>query len=138
MSFGRSVLVLVLLFRVGMVQADEQPQFVRAVEGIAEFRLSNGLQVLLFPDVSSPKVTVNLTVFVGSRHEGYGEAGMAHLLEHMVFKGTPTHKDIPAMLQERGADFNGTTWLDRTNYYETMPAGDENLEFALKLEVRML
>jgi zinc protease len=107
---------------------------VRAVEGIAEFQLENGLQVLLFPDVSRPTVTVNLTVFVGSRHEGYGEAGMAHLLEHMVFKGTPTHTDIPAMLKQRGAQFNGTTSLDRTNYYETMPSSDDNMEFALKLE----
>ena len=115
------------------LQADElQP--LREVEGISEYRLENGLQVLLFPDVSSPKVTVNLTIFVGSRHEGYGEAGMAHLLEHMLFKGTPWYPDIPAELQKRGADFNGTTWLDRTNYFETLPAGDESLEFALKME----
>ena len=52
---------------------------------------------------------MNLTVFVGSRHEGYGEAGMAHLLEHMVFKGTPSHPNIPQALQGRGAQFNGTT-----------------------------
>eukprot|EP00913_Durusdinium_trenchii_P028347 g26575.t1 len=90
--------------------------------------------VLLFPDASKPIVTVNLTIFVGSRHEGYGEAGMAHLLEHMLFKGTPTHKDIPKMLQDRGAEFNGTTWLDRTNYYETMPSQGDNMEFAIKLE----
>lgn len=114
--------------------AADEPQFVRDVEGIIEFRLSNGLQVLLFPDESSPKVTVNLTVFVGSRHEGYGEAGMAHLLEHMVFKGTPTRPDIPALLKKAGADFNGTTWLDRTNYYETMPGTDENLELAIAME----
>lgn len=111
---------------------DLQP--LRTVEGITEYRLENGLQVLLFPDVSSPKVTVNLTVFVGSRHEGYGEAGMAHLLEHMLFKGTPSIANIPAELKQRGADFNGTTWLDRTNYFETLPAGDENLEFAIRLE----
>lgn len=110
------------------------PQFLRSVEGIAEFQLDNGLQVLLFPDASRPTVTVNLTIFVGSRHEGYGEAGMAHLLEHMVFKGTPTHPNIPAALTERGAQFNGTTWLDRTNYYETMNASEENLEFAIRME----
>ena len=115
------------------VSADE-PAVLRSVEGISEYRLENGLQVLLFPDNSSPKVTVNLTIFAGSRHEGYGEAGMAHLLEHMVFKGTPTFPQIPAELKKRGADFNGTTWLDRTNYYETLPAGDENLEFALQME----
>ncbi|HRF00182.1 MAG TPA: pitrilysin family protein [Pirellulaceae bacterium] len=104
------------------------------VEGITAYRLENGLQILLFPDSSKPTVTVNLTIFVGSRHEGYGEAGMAHLLEHMLFKGTPSHPNIPKVLQDRGADFNGTTWVDRTNYYETLPASDENLEFALRLE----
>ncbi|MFN0054913.1 MAG: M16 family metallopeptidase [Planctomycetales bacterium] len=105
-----------------------------SVEGISEYRLANGLKVLLFPDPSKPTVTVNLTVFVGSRHEGYGETGMAHLLEHMVFKGTPTHQAIPKLLQDRGAVFNGTTSNDRTNYFETLPASDENLEFALTLE----
>src|SRR5207244_3267192 len=88
----------------------------------------------LFPDPSRPTVTVNLTVFVGSRHEGYGEAGMAHLLEHMLFKGTPTNPHVPKALQERGARFNGTTWVDRTNYFETLPAKDDNLEFAIRLE----
>jgi zinc protease len=111
-----------------------EPKQVVSIEGITEYRLENGLQLLLFPDPSRPTVTVNLTIFVGSRHEGYGEAGMAHLLEHMVFKGTPTHPDVPKSLQERGARFNGTTWVDRTNYYETMPASDENLEFAIRLE----
>jgi len=121
-----------------LTAAEGEPALIRSVEGISEFHLDNGMKVLLFPDKSSPKVTVNLTVFVGSRHEGYGEAGMAHLLEHMVFKGTPTHQNIPKSLQERGAEFNGTTWLDRTNYYETLPASDENLEFALKLEADRL
>ncbi|MEO2035874.1 MAG: pitrilysin family protein, partial [Planctomycetaceae bacterium] len=110
------------------------PQPVRSIEGITEYQLENGLQILLLPDVSRPTVTVNLTVLVGSRNEGYGEAGMAHLLEHMLFRGTPTHDDIPRLLKERGAEFNGTTWLDRTNYYETMPASEKNLEFALALE----
>ncbi|MCA9085779.1 MAG: insulinase family protein [Planctomycetaceae bacterium] len=115
--------------------ADEKmPQQIRSIEGITEYALENGLKVLLFPDVSRPTVTVNLTVLVGSRHEGYGEAGMAHLLEHMLFKGTPTHPEIPRVLKERGATFNGTTWYDRTNYYEKLPASDDNLEFAIRLE----
>ena len=109
-------------------------KYVTSVEGITEFQLENGLKILLFPDPSAPKVTVNLTVFVGSRHEGYGETGMAHLLEHMVFKGTPNHPKPPKTLKDLGASFNGTTWLDRTNYYETMPASDENLEAAIRLE----
>ncbi|MFV0444789.1 MAG: M16 family metallopeptidase [Planctomycetaceae bacterium] len=110
------------------------PEEITSVEGITEYKLDNGLKVLLFPDPSKPRVTVNLTVFVGSRHEGYGEAGMAHLLEHMLFKGTPDHPQVPKVLKEHGADFNGTTWLDRTNYYETLPASPENLEFAIRLE----
>jgi zinc protease len=110
---------------------------VTTVEGITEYKLANGLRVLLFPDASKPLVTVNLTHFVGSRHEGYGEAGMAHLLEHMLFKGCrafPGSTAIPKALRDHGATFNGTTWVDRTNYYETMPASDANLEFALRLE----
>ena len=107
---------------------------VTSVEGITEYRLNNGLRVLLFPDPSQAKVTVNVTYFVGSRHEGYGEAGMAHLLEHMVFKGTEQRPDIWKALNDRGAKFNGTTWTDRTNYYETLPASDDNLEFAIAME----
>lgn len=127
--------VLVLLLP-GVLHAE--PKKVTTVEGITEYQLDNGLKVLLFPDPSRPTVTVNLTVFVGSRHEGYGETGMAHLLEHMLFKGTPTHPNIPKALADRGARFNGTTWVDRTNYWETLPASDENLEFAIRLEADRL
>lgn len=104
------------------------------VEGITEYQLKNGLKVLLFPDQSKPTITVNITYLVGSRHEGYGETGMAHLLEHMVFKGTPKHPNIPQELTEHGARPNGTTWYDRTNYYETFNASEENLKWALDLE----
>ena len=127
-----------ILMMVGSSVVGGPPKEVATVEGIAEYRLDNGVRLLLFPDGSRPTVTVNLTVFVGSRHEGAGEGGMAHLLEHMVFKGTPTHKNIPALLQERGARFNGTTNSDRTNYYETLPADGENLEIALRLEADRL
>ncbi|TWU15386.1 Protease 3 precursor [Allorhodopirellula heiligendammensis] len=114
------------------------PKLLRSVEGISQYELDNGVQILLFPDESKEVVTVNMTVFVGSRHEGYGEAGMAHLLEHMLFKGTPTHPTVPKSLTERGARFNGTTWMDRTNYYETLPASEDNLEFAVNLEADRL
>ena len=107
---------------------------VRSVEGITEYRLDNGLTVLLFPDPTQSTLTVNITYLVGSRHEGYGETGMAHLLEHMLFKGTPTHRNVLKLLGERGAQANGTTWLDRTNYYETLPASQENLDWTLALE----
>ncbi|CAN5878460.1 pitrilysin family protein [soil metagenome] len=105
-----------------------------SVEGITEYTMDNGLRVLLFPDASSPRTTVNITYLVGSRHEAYGETGMAHLLEHLVFKGTPRHPNIPQELTERGASPNGTTWFDRTNYFETFTASDDNLEWALDLE----
>jgi zinc protease len=139
-KFRTGILIPALL---GVMQMPEvhaaDPVKTSSVEGITEYRLDNGFRFLLFPDQSKPLVTVNLTVFVGSRHEGYGETGMAHLLEHMLFKGTPTHPNVPKALRDHGARFDGTTWVDRTNYYETMPASDVNLEFGIKLEAdRML
>lgn len=110
------------------------PQKVTTVEGITEYRLQNGLRVLLFPDQSKQTITVNITYMVGSKHENYGETGMAHLLEHLVFKGTPKHPNIPQELTEHGASPNGTTWYDRTNYFETFNATEENLKWALDLE----
>ena len=95
---------------------------VTSVEGITEYELDNGLRVLLFPDPSRPQITVNITYMVGSRHEAYGETGMAHLLEHLLFQGTPAHPDITQELSERGAQPNVTTNLDRTNYFEIFPA----------------
>ncbi|HEX4772868.1 MAG TPA: pitrilysin family protein [Bryobacteraceae bacterium] len=110
-----------------------------SVEGITEYHLSNGLRVLLFPDPTKTTTTVNITYLVGSRNEGYGETGMAHLLEHMLFKGTPAHQNIPQELTEHGARPNGTTWFDRTNYFETFNGTDTNLDWALNLEAdRML
>lgn len=107
---------------------------VRMVEGITEYRLDNGLQVLLFPDSTQSTVTVNITYLVGSRLEGYGETGMAHLLEHMMFKGSPRHRNVLKLVEERGGWLNGSTYFDRTNYFETLPASAENLDWALDLE----
>ena len=114
--------------------APAAPSKVTTVEGITEYHLGNGLRVLLYPDLTKPTVLVNVTYLVGSRVEGYGETGMAHLLEHMLFKGTPSRPDIWKLLQSRGANFNGSTWWDRTNYFEELPASPESLEFALALE----
>jgi zinc protease len=127
---------LVLLIQVAY--SAEAPRKVASVEGITEYQFDNGLRLLLFPDKSQSKVTVNMTVLVGSRQEGYGETGMAHLLEHMVFKGTPRHPQIPKALQEHGAQFNGSTSSDRVNYFETLNATEENLDFALDLEADRL
>ncbi|HMG57184.1 MAG TPA: pitrilysin family protein [Kofleriaceae bacterium] len=110
-----------------------------AVEGITEYVLGNGMHVLLFPDASKDTFTVNLTYLVGSRMEGYGETGMAHLLEHMLFKGSPRHPKIWEELEHRGAANNASTWFDRTNYFETLSAKADNLGWALELEAdRML
>jgi zinc protease len=115
-------------------QAAPRLEPVTEVEGISEYRLPNGLKVLLFPDPSVATITVNVTYRVGSRHEGPGEGGMAHLLEHMVFKGTPGIPDLKGALGDRGAQWNGTTNVDRTNYFESFPASADNLDFVLKLE----
>jgi zinc protease len=104
---------------------------VTSVEGITEYRLANGMQVLLVPDPSKPTTTVNVTYKVGSRHENYGETGMAHLLEHLKFKGTPTTRDVWAEFTKRGFRANGTTGFDRTNYFASFSANDDNLRWYL-------
>jgi zinc protease len=135
---GRLTTLLVVLVAVSGMRAADTPQKVATVEGVTEYRLANGARVLLFSENARPTITVNMTVLVGSRHEGYGETGMAHLLEHMVFKGTPTFPNVPKELRDHGANFNGTTNVDRTNYFETLPATDENLDFAIHLEADRL
>jgi len=104
------------------------------VEGVSEYRLANGLRVVLFPDETKPTTTVNVTYIVGSRMENYGETGMAHLLEHMLFKGTPSIKSVFSELSRRGAEFNGNTSYDRTTYFETFTASQPNLDWTLKME----
>lgn len=133
---GAGLTLSATLLLAGSLPAQQAPAATKgpSVEGITEYSLPNGLRVLLFPDQSKPTTTVNITYLVGSRHESYGETGMAHLLEHLVFKGTPRHPNIPQELTEHGASPNGTTWLDRTNYFETFSATDTNLVWALDLE----
>lgn len=105
---------------------------VTSVEGITEYRLdSNGLRILLAPDASKPTTTVNMTYLVGSRHENYGETGMAHLLEHMLFKGTPTMPNALGEFSKRGLQANGTTSVDRTNYYASFAANPDTLAWYL-------
>ena len=107
---------------------------VRTLEGIQEFRLDNGLQVLLYPDATKPTTTVNITYKVGSRMENYGETGMAHLLEHLMFKGSKRFPDPDKEFSARGFHNNGTTSYDRTNYFSTFAATDDNLHWALARE----
>ncbi len=117
------------------VAGAQAPVRLTSVEGITAYRLpSNGLEVLLYPDQTKPQTLVNLTYLVGSREEGYGETGMAHLLEHMLFKGTPAHADIAKELESRGAQYNASTSFDRTNYFEVFAAADSTLDWALRME----
>src|SRR5215510_13788856 len=130
-------LLTLLTYSVATASAQTLPSGVQklaTVEGITEYSLPNGLRVLLFPDESHPKVTVNMTYMVGSRHEGYGETGMAHLLEHILFLKTKTRENVKKELTDHGAEFNGSTSWDRTNYFETMTATDENLKYGIELE----
>ncbi|QPF73361.1 insulinase family protein [Roseateles sp. DAIF2] len=130
---------LMLALLAGLAVGQTAPPPLRELGGISEYRLANGLQVLLFPDASRPSITVNLVYRVGSRHEGAGEAGMAHLLEHLLFRGTPEFPDIPGELSRRGIAYNGSTTADRTNYFSSFNADEATLAFMLKLEAnRML
>ncbi len=124
-----SMAVLALGASISATAAPLKP--VRTVEGIDEYRLPNGLTVLLAPDESKPSTTVNVTYSVGSRHENYGETGMAHLLEHLIFKGTPKHPKVWPEFTKRGLRANGSTWLDRTNYFATFTYNEDNLRWYL-------
>ena len=115
-------------------RAASVPAFVTSVEGVKEYSLANGLQILLAPDPAQTNVVVNVVYHVGSRHEGYGETGMAHLLEHMMFKGSKKFSNIKQTIADKGAFANGTTWYDRTDYYEILPATDSNLTWSLEME----
>src|SRR5499433_2186776 len=106
--------------------------------GITEYTFPNGLRVLLLPDSGSNTITVNAVYLVGSRHEGYGESGMAHLLEHLNFIKSTHDRNIKKELEDHGARWNGTTDYDRTNYYETVNASDDNLRWALGLEAERM
>src|SRR5580658_5763563 len=129
------LLVVALAFSQPKVSsAPATPEYVTSVEGVKEYRLSNGLQILLIPDPSQTNVVVNVVYHVGSRYEGYGETGMAHLLEHMMFRPSKKFGSIKQTIANKGAFANGQTGYDRTDYYEVLPASDSNLNWALGME----
>ena len=115
-------------------QKTDAPKYLGNVEGVKEYSLNNGMKVLLIPDGSQSNMVVNIVYNVGSKDEGYGEKGMAHLLEHMLFKSTKNLGDIKKQLSDKGGAANGTTYYDRTNYYEIFPSNDENLKWAIQME----
>ena len=126
------VAAVLLVFAQALAAA--APQKVVSIEGVTEYRLANGLRVLTLPDPGVDTLTVHIVYLVGSRHEGYGEKGMAHLLEHLLFKGSKNHPDIKSEYTRRGSRWNGTTSNDRTNYFQTLAPTEENLAWAIELE----
>ena len=140
MSFPR-LLAALILFLPGLAPAQSGGtglppgvERITSVEGVTEYRLANGLRILLIPDRSIDTMTVNVTYLVGSRQEGYGETGMAHLLEHLMFRGTKRFPSIKADFQQRGVRYNGSTSVDRTNYYGSFPASEKTLDYVLEVE----
>tara|TARA_B110001450_G_scaffold220076_1_gene215373 strand:- start:18 stop:2783 length:2766 start_codon:yes stop_codon:yes gene_type:complete len=116
---------------------DSKFKFIKKLADIEEYLYEpNGLSILLIKDNSTPVVTTQITYSVGSKHEVSGNTGSTHLLEHLLFKGTPKYnkktQTIASALQNVGARMNATTWYDRTNYYETIPS--DYLELALDIE----
>src|SRR5262252_6990004 len=141
MPFRRVASVIAALTIAATLSAQNLPQGVTkgpSMAGITEYTYPNGLKALLLPDSGSSVITVNITYLVGSRHEGYGETGMAHLLEHMNFIKSTHDRNIKKELEDHGARWNGTTYYDRTNYFETVNASDENLRWALDLEAERM
>jgi zinc protease len=134
MAHIRRLFSVFLLLWVGSALAAELPQKSVSIEGITEWRLANGLKLLTLPDPGVDTITVHITYLVGSRHEGYGEKGMAHLLEHLLFKGSKRHPNLKEEFTRRGGRWNGTTSNDRTNYFETLAATDDNLAWAIAME----
>lgn len=128
------ILALFANFLLLNLTAQTSPKLITSVEGITEYELTNGLKVLLIPDAAQTNIVVNIVYKVGSKHEGYGETGMAHLIEHMLFKQCKKFTDIKKAIADKGAIANGTTWYDRTNYYEVLSGTDENLRWALDME----
>lgn len=134
------ILTLALLTMSAMSASAQNDAFdkVKELGGIQEFKhKSNGLTVLLMEDHSAPVLTFMVTYNVGSRNEVTGTTGSTHLLEHLMFKGTDKYNradgtGMDALLQNRGALLNATTWLDRTNYFENLPS--EHLELAIDIE----
>lgn len=112
--------------------------FVKTVGSVSEYTLdSNGLTVLLMPEHSSPTLTFMVTYRVGSRNEVTGTTGATHLLEHLMFKGTPAFNrakgnSVDQFLERVGGNYNATTSLDRTNYYANI--GSEHLDGYMAIE----
>lgn len=102
--------------------------------GFSSYVLPNGFKIILLPFASAANARVELVVKTGSKLEGYGETGMAHLLEHMLFKSAGQRADLKSELTALGANWNGTTSVDRTNYFETLAAEPAKVDAAIRIE----
>lgn len=132
----RPLLLCLLAFLLLTARAEPEP--VRQLGAIQEYRLANGLQVLLMPQAAHPSTLVTLTYRVGSRHEGAGEGGMAHLLEHVTFRGTERFPELAAEFQRLQVRFNGTTSKDRTNYFASFAPDAATLDQVLAIEAERM
>lgn len=140
--FRRLFLFLPLAGFVGQLMAathDPVPRTYNHVEngGVSSYTLANGFKVILAPYSSSGKTKVSLVVRVGSKMEGYGESGMAHLLEHMIYMGAGQRKSVKDELTKLNAAWNGTTSADRTNYFATIQADQRKLEELIRIKADM-
>src|SRR4051812_9926556 len=96
----RRLLALSCFFCAGIEARAASPARVVSIEGVTEYKFDNGARALLFPGASRPPIPITMPALDGSRHEGDGEAGLAHLLEPLVFKGPPTHPAVPKALRD--------------------------------------
>ncbi|MFB3154624.1 MAG: M16 family metallopeptidase, partial [Candidatus Acidiferrales bacterium] len=134
------------LFCLGLLVLVPLAQGVQAAEGgksaqsirleFEEFKLENGLRVILAEDHSAPTYSISVTYDVGSRNERPGRTGFAHLFEHMMFQGSEKvgKGEHFILIFNNGGGMNGTTNVDRTNYYETLPANQLDLGLFLEAD----
>lgn len=138
----RHLIVLLFAVLVQVAAAEARPAVVPAPQaqldaqaaGFSSYVLGNGFKIILLPFASAANVRVELVVKTGSKLEGYGETGMAHLLEHMLFKSAGQRADLKSELTALGANWNGTTSVDRTNFFETVAAEPAKVDAAIRIE----
>lgn len=131
--FAVSMLLAILPF-VSQAQGSAAIEKVASVEGITEYRLPNGMRVLLSPNASKASVSIEMTYLAGPRHEKFAEVGTARLLQRLFFKGTAKNAAIDKTLGNRGVRFGGTVKQNHTHYFATFQANDDTLEWVLQME----
>jgi zinc protease len=105
---------------------------IESLEGVRSYSLPNGLRVVLAPNTASRTTTINVCYQIGSRVEADDESGMAHLIEHLMYRGTPTFGSVARELSRRGVEYSGNTTADRTSFVATFAEDDETLRWYLQ------